>query len=75
MFNYIMKDFYEARRPPIESNWNRDLRKWAEYIGMNPYGLSAKTTRKNLESWMIKAEVLESTVCLLQEHGNLTSMQ
>jgi hypothetical protein len=26
MFELLLDDFYEARRPPTESNWNRDLR-------------------------------------------------
>ena len=75
MFSYIMKEFFAARKPPVESVWNRDLRKWAERAGINPYGTSAKTTRKTIESWMIKAGVLESTVCLRQGHDSLTSMR
>jgi integrase len=75
MFNYILKDFFEAQRPPAETNWNKDLRKWAGIAGINPYGLSAKTTRKTIESWMIKAGVVESTVCLRQGHDSLTSMR
>jgi hypothetical protein len=74
MFNYIMKDFFKASKPPVESVWNRDLRKWAEAAELNPYGLSAKTTRKTIESWMIKVGVLESTVCLRQGHDSLTSI-
>ena len=75
IFSYIMKEFFTARKPPVESVWNRDLRKWAECAGINPYGISAKTTRKTIESWMIKAGVLESTVCLRQGHDSLTSMR
>jgi hypothetical protein len=33
MFNYIMKDFFEASKPPVESVWNKDLKKWAEAEG------------------------------------------
>lgn len=75
MFGYIMKDFFGARKPPAESVWNRDLRKWAETADINPYGISAKTTRKTIESWMIKAGVLESTVCLRQGHTDLVSLK
>ena len=46
MFELWSDDFYEARRPPAESNWNRDLRGRAETAGINPYGISAKTTRR-----------------------------
>jgi integrase len=75
MFELLLDDFYEARKPPAESNWNRDLRGWAETAGINPYGISAKTTRKTIESWCIVAGILESTVCLRQGHDNLTSMR
>ena len=75
MFHYIMKDFFEGRHPPVESNWNRGLRKWAESTGIAPYGVSAKTTRKTIESWQIAAGVLESTVCLRAGHDSLTSMR
>ena len=75
MFSYLMREFFASRKPPTESVWNRDLRKWAEIAGINPYGISAKTTRKTIESWMIKAGVLESTVCLRQGHATLVSMQ
>ncbi|MGB9938705.1 tyrosine-type recombinase/integrase [Methanosarcina sp.] len=75
MFELLLDDFFEARKPPAESNWNRDLRKWAEDAGINPYGISAKSTRKTIESWMIKAGIMESTVCLRQGHDSLTSMR
>jgi len=75
MFELLLDDFFEARKPPAESNWNRDLRGWAETAGINPYGISAKTTRKTLESWCIAAGIMESTVCLRQGHDNLTSMR
>jgi hypothetical protein len=59
-----MKDFFVASKPPVENFWNRDLRKWAETAEINLYGFSAKTTRKTIESWMIKAGILKFTVCL-----------
>jgi hypothetical protein len=49
--------------------------RWAVAAGINPYGLSAKTTRKTLESWMITAGIIESAVCLRQGHDSLTSMK
>lgn len=75
MFNYLLKDFWQARKPPLESTWNKDLQRWAISSGINPYGLSAKSTRKTIESWMISAGVPESTVCLRQGHDSLTSMR
>ena len=75
MFSYIMKEFFQARKPPVESVWNRDLRKWAEAAGLNPYGISAKTTRKTIESWLIKGGMLESSACLRAGHDSITSMR
>lgn len=75
MFGYIMKDFREARRPPDESNWNRGLMRWATKAGIHPYGLSAKTTRKTIESWLVSAGVEVTTVCLRAGHDSLTSMR
>lgn len=75
MWSYTMNAFFSGKKPPVESVWNRDLQRWAIKVGINPYGLSAKTTRKTLESWMISAGMVESTVCLRQGHDSLTSMR
>jgi len=75
MFNYILRDFWEGKRPPLEPTWNKNVQRWAMNAGINPYGFSAKTTRKTIESWMIAAGVIESTVCLRQGHDSLTSMR
>ena len=68
MFSYILKDFWEGKKPPLEATWNKNLQRWAIAAGINPYGLSVKTTRKTLESWMVAAGILESAVCLRQGH-------
>lgn len=75
MFNYVLKNFWAAREPPSESSWNRYLRKWAQMTGIAPYGLSAKTTRKTLESWCVSCGMEVTTVCLRQGHDSLTSMR
>jgi intergrase/recombinase len=75
MFNYILRDFWEGKRPPLEPTWNKNIQRWAMNAGINPYGFSVKTTRKTIESWMIAAGVIESTVCLRQGHDSLTSMR
>ncbi|MDD4249742.1 MAG: site-specific integrase [Methanosarcina sp.] len=75
MFNYLLKDFWQARKPPLESTWNKNLQRWATSAGINPYGLSVKSSRKTLESWLIASGVIESTVCLRQGHDSLTSMR
>lgn len=74
-FSYIMKDFFGDKMPPTEAAWNRLLQRHGEKAGFNPYGISAKSTRKSIESWLIAAGMLESTVCLRQGHSELTSMR
>ena len=75
MFSYLLKDFWQAHRPPCESVWNRDLQRWAKRAGISPYGLSAKTTRKSIESWQVAAGIPETTICLRAGHDSLTSMR
>lgn len=75
MFSYLLKDFWEARKPPTESVWNRDLQRWARIAGICPYGLSAKTTRKSIESWQVAAGIPETSICLRAGHDSLTSMR
>lgn len=75
MFNYSIKAFWQANKPPLEATWNKNLQRWSQEVEINPYGISVKTTRKTIESWMIAAGVIESTVCLRQGHDSLTSMR
>ena len=75
MFSYIFKDFIQGKRPPLEATWNKNLQRWAKDAGINPYGVSVKTTRKTIESWQIVAGVNESTVCLRAGHDSVTSMK
>lgn len=75
MFNYTIKAFWKAHKPPLEATWNKNLQRWSIEAELNPYGLSVKTTRKTIESWMVAAGIVESTVCLRQGHDSLTSMR
>jgi len=74
-FNYFMKAFWAGRKPPLEATWNCDLQRWSQAAGINPYGMSVKTTRKTIESWQIAAGIVESTVCLRAGHDSVTSMK
>ena len=75
MFSFLLKQFWKERRPPAESNWNHVLQKYAANIGIHPYGISAKTTRKTIESWLVAAGANESRICLRQGHNSLVSMR
>lgn len=74
MFADTMKLFFSGCRPPHESSWNRNLQRWAKIAGINPYGISVKTSRKSLESWLVTAGIEVSTICLRAGHDSLTSM-
>lgn len=74
-FDYILKAFWTSKKPPLETTWNKNMQRWGKIAGLNPFGLSVKTTRKTIESWSITAGLLESSVCLRQGHDNLTSMR
>ncbi len=75
MFSYLLKDFWQGKKPALESTWNKNIQRWSKAAKIAPYGVSAKTTRKTIESWMVVAGVPESTVCLRQGHDSLTSMR
>lgn len=74
MFEVVLNAFWKAKKPPLEATWNKNLQRWAEDAGISPYGVSAKTTRKTIESWMIAGGIIESTTCLRQGHDSVTSM-
>lgn len=74
-FRYIWQNFLEGGKPPAKCTWNKDLQRWAIKADIQPYGISAKTTRKVLESWMIAAGIPVNIVCLRQGHDSLTSMR
>lgn len=75
MFDDTMSFFFAGCRPPEQTSWNRDLQRWSRIAGIHPYGISAKTSRKSLESWMISAGIEVTSVCLRQGHDSLTSMR
>jgi len=71
----IISQFHLDPKPPCLQGWNQSLKRWSEKAGLNPYGMSAKTTRKSIESWMIAAGVPENVVYLRQGHDRITSLQ
>ena len=72
----VLPHFFPARRLPSWKSWSEDLRRWAERAGMNPAGLSPKTTRKTWESWLVSTypnRVLD--ICLSQGHTEAISLK
>jgi len=45
--------FLETKPLPSRQAWRENLRRWADYADLDPAGLSAKTTRKTWESWLV----------------------
>lgn len=74
MFSYLLNDLWGNQRPPQQTTFDKNIKRWAITAGINPYGLSVKTNRKTLESWSIATGIPESTVCLRQGHDSVTSM-
>lgn len=42
-----------ARKLPTRTGWNENLKRWAKLGGLDGSNISAKTTRKTYESWII----------------------
>lgn len=40
------------RNLPLRDGWNANLRRWCILAGIDPKGVSTKTTRKTWESWL-----------------------
>ncbi|WP_340819061.1 tyrosine-type recombinase/integrase [Methanolobus sp. WCC4] len=70
----VLDYFFKNKRPPSRSAWNENLLRWAERADLDPLGMSSKTTRKSIESWMITADIPLNVICLRQGHDSLTSM-
>jgi hypothetical protein len=69
-----LRHFFKGRKPPALQTWNENLNRWATRAGIDPTGISAKTTRKTIESWMVAAGVPLNVICLRQGHDSMTSM-
>lgn len=72
----VVRSFLETSKLPTKQAWNQNLKRWAKLAGLGPEGLSAKTTRKTWESWLVfyYPDKLANIV-LSQGHTTLTSIQ
>lgn len=71
----ILPYFFKNKNPPSRTAWNANIKRWGIAAGLGAAGLSAKTTRKTLESWMLAAGVPEMKICLRQGHTALTALK
>ncbi len=69
-----MINFFNWHAPPDIDTWNQDLKRWAVKTDFNPFGISAKTTRKSIESWMLSSGVPPFKVYQRQGHDPQTSL-
>jgi len=72
----ILPFFFKAKRLPSWKAWTLNLKRWAEWAGLDPVGLGPKTTRKTWESWLVTCYPQHlALICLSQGHTELTSLQ
>jgi integrase len=71
----VLPYFFKTSPLPTWGAWTENLERWAARTGLDPEGMSPKTTRKTWESWMVASypeRVLE--VFLSQGHSEMTSL-
>jgi integrase len=72
----ILPFFFKVKELPSWDAWHDNLERWALKAGLNPVGLSPKTTRKSYESWLIYSfpnRLVE--VLLSQGHTETVSLE
>jgi len=66
--------FFENPPPPVPQVWWDDLKRFARDAGVGTDGISPKTTRATIESWLYVAGFETGWICLRQGHTELTSL-
>lgn len=67
--------FFRNKKPPIIQGWSTDMKRWAYKADMGMEGMSAKTTRKTLETWMYACGLNTMDICARQGHDSVTSLR
>ena len=49
----VLPYFFKTSPLPTWGAWTENLERWAARTGLDPEGMSPKTTRKTWESWMV----------------------
>lgn len=73
----IVQYFINTKTPlPSYQSWNENLKCWCRRAGLDPEGVSVKSTRKTWESWlMFYFPPQMQLVTLSQGHTQITSLQ
>jgi hypothetical protein len=68
--------FFKNTPLPSIQGWSKNLKRWARQVDLDPEGLSAKTSRKTWESWLLfYYPELTMQICLSQGHTTTVSLQ
>jgi integrase len=73
----IVEQFLNLRYglPSIQA-WGQNMKRWAKYAGIDPAKLSAKTTRKTWESWLVNYYPTQSiAIAASQGHTTVTQFE
>jgi integrase len=73
-FPYIFASFINGKKPPNRFTWFKDLARWSLKAGIEPK-VGPKSSRKTIESWMLKAGIPEIEIYSRQGHDPITSMR
>lgn len=77
MGSFIIDRYYhlDGKLPDIRT-WNNNMKRWGMKAGIGSEGLSAKTTRKTWECWLMQTyPEFSYQICLSQGHDTLTSLR
>lgn len=71
-----LASFWSSRPLPGWQTWRDNLARWAGAAGLDPVGLSPKTTRKTCEAWLVKwYPERQIEVFMRQGHTSATSLK
>jgi len=64
------------KKYPSRAGWNENLKRWSKKAGLDETGISAKTTRKTWESYLVTSYPKQlEYIFLSQGHSQLTSLK
>jgi len=73
-FSCVFSNFIDGKKPPYRSSWNKDLARWSEKAEISPK-VGPKTSRKTIESWILKTGIPEIEIYSRQGHDPVTSLK
>ena len=72
----VLPYFFEGKQLPGWKAWERNMRRWAEKAALDPAYISAKSTRKSWESWLVYYYPNQiQAIFLSQGHTEITALK